>query len=132
MLTDADAGSVIRVSFTAKSDSDFQGTVSTETKTILKKSQQAPDIAPTEVENEKKDHALVVKSTAVEADTKYEFGYRKDAKEEIRPLNGTYTAETKVTIPDLDRNTTYHVFMRKAGKDLYEPSAWYMGTGTDR
>ena len=124
MLTDADAGSVIRVSFTAKSDSDFQGTVSTETKTILKKSQQAPDIAPTEVENEKKDHALVVKSTAVEADTKYEFGYRKDAKEEIRPLNGTYTAETKVTIPDLDRNTTYHVFMRKAGKDLYEPSAW--------
>ena len=124
MLTDADAGSVIRVSFTARPDSDFQGTVSVETKTILKKSQQAPDIAPTEVENEKKDHALVVKSTAVEADTSYEFGYRKDAKEEIKTLEGTYAADTKVTIPDLDRNTTYYVYMRKAGKDRYEPSAW--------
>ncbi|MCR0329452.1 hypothetical protein MKA58_18785, partial [[Clostridium] innocuum] len=124
MLTDADAGSVIRVSFTARSDSDFQGTVSTETKTILKRSQQAPAIAPTEIESEKEDHALVVKSTAAEADTRYEFGYRKDAKEEIKPLKGTYDAETKVTIPDLDRNTTYYVYMRKAGKDLYEPSAW--------
>ena len=124
MLTDADAGSVIRVSFTARSGSDFQGTVSTETKTILKRSQQAPALAPTEIESEKEDHALVVKSTAVEADTRYEFGYRKDAKEEIKPLKGTYDAETKVTIQDLDRNTTYYVYMRKAGKDLYEPSAW--------
>ena len=59
-------GSVIRVSVTARPDSDFQGTVSVETKTILKKSQQAPVDAPTEIESGKKDdHALVVKLSLI-------------------------------------------------------------------
>ncbi|MCB6567254.1 hypothetical protein LI169_19585, partial [Desulfovibrio desulfuricans] len=37
---------------------------------------------------------------------------------------GGVTADTPVTISGLERNTTYYIYVRRAGKDLYEPSGW--------
>lgn len=124
-LTDDDAGSVIRITYTAKAGTDFQKSVSVDTDTILKRSQEAPSKAPEEITASKKDHSIEVQETKEETGTTYEFGYRKSADEDIKLVSGGgVAANTPVTLSSLERNTTYYVYVRKAGKDLYEPSPW--------
>ncbi|MCG4663330.1 hypothetical protein L0P73_22370, partial [[Clostridium] innocuum] len=124
-LTDADAGSKIKITYSALADTDFDKSVSIETDPILKRSQEAPSQAPVEITAAKKDHSLQVQESVVEAGTTYEFGYRKSASEDIKPVSGGgVTADTPVTISGLERNTTYYIYVRKAEKDLYEPSPW--------
>ncbi|MCR0579436.1 hypothetical protein MKC54_21300 [[Clostridium] innocuum] len=124
-LTDADAGSKIKITYSALADTDFDKSVSIETDPILKRSQEAPSQAPVEITAAKKDHSLQVQESVVEAGTTYEFGYRKSASEEIKPVpGGGVAADTPVTISGLERNTTYYIYVRRAGKALYEPSGW--------
>lgn len=124
-LTAADVGSKIRVSFLA--NGHFQnaagGAAKTETKVILKQS-QTPPTAPSNVDADKSDHSLVIKEADIEAGTTYQFGYRKNIKDTIIPVNGTYTSNQKATISNLERNTSYYVYARKAEKADYEASPW--------
>lgn len=124
-LSDEDAGSKIKITYSAIADTDFDKSVSIETDSIMKRSQEAPSQAPSEVTAAKKDHSLQVQENIVESGTTYEFGYRKSVGEDIELVSGGgVAAETPVTISGLERNTTYYIYVRKAGKDLYEPSAW--------
>lgn len=124
-LTSADVGSKIRVSYIANGHfKDAAGGVArSETKVILKQA-QTPPTAPSNLDAEKSDHSLVVKETDTEAGTTYQFGYRKNIKDAVTIVSGTYNSGQKATISNLDRNTSYYVYVRKAEKANYEASPW--------
>lgn len=124
-LTADDVGSKIRVSYIANGHfKDASGGIAkSETKVILKQA-QTPPTGPSNLDAEKSDHSLVVKETDTEAGTTYQFGYRKNIKDAITIVSGTYNSDQKVTISGLARNTSYYVYARKAEKADYEPSPW--------
>lgn len=129
VLTKADAGSRIRISFIANEDFENPnaGPTNVITKELLLQAQEPP-IAPASVDSDDNtDHQLQVKETDTTADTQYEFGYRTSLKEDVIKIDGTYNTNDVVTITGLDRNTTYYIHSRKAKKDDYEPSPWSPG-----
>lgn len=125
VLTKADAGSKIRVSFVAKGDfkDPENKPVYTETSLLLLQRQTVPN-SPTKIENGETDHQIQVKEADSESGTTYEFGYRTSLKEDVIKIDGSYSTDQIATIPNLERYTNYYVHARKAGKDEYEPSAW--------
>lgn len=125
-LTKDDVGSKIRISYAGTGDfkdPDGSGVVSIETKTILNRVQTAPT-SPTAIQEGRSDHSLSVKETDSETDTTYEFGYNKKLTDEIMILPGKAATDEIKSITDLDRNTTYYVYARKAAKTDYEASPW--------
>lgn len=125
VLKKEDAGSRIRISFIASGNfkDPGSGAVKVETKELLLQS-QTPPTSPADVDAGKQDHQIQIKETDSEAGTLYEFGYRKDLKAAIIPIDGTYAANAVATITGLERNTTYYLYARKAKKDSYEASPW--------
>lgn len=121
-ISDDDIGGVLKVTYTGKDG--FQSSISANSNTILKRYQVAPSKAPEEVEADKSDHSLSIKHTEAESGVLYEFGYRKDAKDEMKSISGTYAANAKATVTGLDRNTFYLFYARKLGNASKEPSTW--------
>lgn len=129
-LTKADAGSKIRISFEATGHfkNPDSGVVYVETKDLLLQAQEPP-ASPTSIAKDDTDHQLQIKETDPNhaTGTLYEFGYRKNTKDPVTLISGTYDKDVPATITGLDRNTTYYVYARKAKKEDYEPSPWSPG-----
>lgn len=125
-LTKADAGSRIRISFVANGNFEDPeaGVTNVVTKELLLQSQTPPTAPARVVSDSETDHQLQVKETDSEADTQYQFGYRRNTKDEVTVIDGTYNTNDIATITGLDRNTTYYIYARKAKKEDYEPSPW--------
>lgn len=125
-LTKADAGSRIRISFVANGNFEDPdaGVTNVVTKELLLQSQIPPTAPAREISDSETDHQLQVKETDSEADTQYQFGYRRNTKDEVTVIDGTYNTNDIATITGLDRNTTYYIYARKAKKEDYEPSPW--------
>lgn len=118
-----DSGYQLKATYIA--NGDYKGSVEMTTiKPVINHDQTIGDITPTVNENDIKTYTIGVSVTKESSDI-YEFGYKKaDSSDEIKVSLATATWGKTVELRELDRDTSYEIYVRKAAKTGYDASDW--------
>ncbi|WP_416327496.1 ZmpA/ZmpB/ZmpC family metallo-endopeptidase-related protein [[Eubacterium] hominis] len=117
-----DSGYQLKATYIA--NGDYEGSVEmTTSNQVINHGQTIGAITPTVNENDIKTYTIGVSVTQESPDI-YEFGYKKEGTNEIKVSLATATWGKTVELRELERDTSYDIYVRKAAKTGYDASDW--------